>query len=52
MYLYIYFRYNVVLVAGVYQSDSIIYTYISIFCRFFALTGYYKILSLAPCAKQ
>ena len=28
------------------------YTYISIFFRFFPLTGYYKMLSVVPCTIQ
>ena len=51
--------YNVVSVSGVQQSDSIthIYTYVYInvyiiFCRFLSLIGYYKILSIVPCAIQ
>ena len=40
------------LVSAVQQSDSAIHTYISIFFRFFSLIGYYKILSIVPCAIQ
>ena len=43
--------YNVVLVSGVQQSDSVIYIYIFFF-RFFFITGYYKILNIVPCAMQ
>ena len=32
--------------------DSAIYTYISIFLRFFSLLGYYKISGVIPCATQ
>ena len=41
------------LVSGVQHSDSVIYIsiYISFF-RFFSLIGYYKILSIVPCAIQ
>ena len=46
--------YNVVLVSGIEQSDSDIYT-IYIICisfKCFAIIGYYKILSINPCAIQ
>ena len=36
-------------VSGVEQSDSV---YIHIFLRFFSIIGYYKILSIVPCAIQ
>ena len=39
--------YNVVLASGVQQSDAVLYTYI-FFCRFFSITGYYKILNIVP----
>ena len=42
--------YNVALVSGVQQSDSVLY--ISVFFRFFSLIGSYKILSIVPCAIQ
>ena len=35
------------LVSGVHHSDSVIYIY---FFRFFSFIGYYKILSVVPCA--
>ena len=41
--------YNVVLVAGIQQSDSIIYLYI-IFFRLFSIIVYYKMLNTVPCA--
>ena len=41
--------YNVVLVLGIQQSDSVIYWHISIFFRFFSHIGYYRILSWVPC---
>ena len=44
--------YNVMLVSGVQQSDSVLHTHIPIFFRFFALISYYKILSIVPCAIQ
>ena len=45
--------YSVVLVSSVQQSDSVIHMYIYIFSfRFFSLIGYYKILSVVPCAIQ
>ena len=40
--------YNVVLVSGVQQTDSVIHPYISIFFKFFSLIGYYKILGIIP----
>ena len=45
------FHYNVVLVSGIQHSDSVIYINIKLF-RFFSLIGYYKILSIVPCAIQ
>ena len=47
--------YNVVLVSGIQQSDSVIRIYIKIcifFFRFFSIIGYYKILRIVPCAIQ
>ena len=45
--------YNVVLVSGVQQSDSVIHECIYIFFfRFFSIIGYYKILRTVPCALQ
>ena len=44
--------YNVVLVLCVQQSDSVMHTYMSMFFRLFMLIGYYKILSIVPCAMQ
>ena len=45
--------YNVALVLSVQRSDSGIYIYIYIFfSRFFSIIGYYKILSIVPCAIQ
>ena len=41
--------YNVLLVSGIHQSDSVVYTYKYLFLfRFFSLIGYYKILNLIP----
>ena len=42
------------LVSGVQQSDSVIYTYIYVysFSDFFSLIDYYKILSRVLCAIQ
>ena len=46
--------YNVVLVSDVQQSDSVIhiYKYIYSFYMFFSIIGYYKTLSIVPCAIQ
>ena len=41
--------YNVILISGVLQSDSVIH--ISIFFRFFSDIGYYRVLSRVPCAE-
>ena len=41
--------FNVVLVLGVQQSDSVLHTYMSMFFRFFSLIGYYRLLSIVPC---
>ena len=38
--------YNSVLVSGVQQSDSVIYTYTFLF----SIIGYYKVLNVVPCA--
>ena len=41
--------------SGVQQRDSILHTYTRthlFFVRFFSLIGYYKILSIVPCAIQ
>ena len=46
------FIYNVVLVSGVQQSDSVLHTHISIFFSDSFPIGYYKILSVVPCAIQ
>ena len=43
--------YNVVLVSGLQQSDSVI-CICTFFFRFFSIIGYYKILSRVPCAIQ
>ena len=37
---------NVVLVLGAQQSDSVVYS----FSHFFSMIGYYKVLSIFPCA--
>ena len=42
--------YNVVLVPGVQQSDSVIYTIL--FFIFFYMMIYYRILNIVPCAIQ
>ena len=39
--------YVCVLVSGVQQSDSVMYTYLFFF-RFLSITGYYKISSIVP----
>ena len=48
--------YNIVLVSCVQQSDSVnhiyVYTYIHSFFTFSSVIGYYKILSIVPCAIQ
>ena len=44
--------YDVVIVSGVQQSDSVIHTHISIFSRLFSLIGCYKISSIVPCVIQ
>ena len=44
--------YNVVLVSGVQQSDLVVRHIYIFLLRFFSLIGYYKILSIGPCAKQ
>ena len=41
--------YNVVLVAGVQQSDSGIYVY-AFFFIFFSIMVYYRTLNIVPCA--
>ena len=40
--------YNVGLVSGVQQSDSVIHIHISILCRRFSHIGYYRIVSRIP----
>ena len=44
--------YNIVLVLGVWQTVCSIHIYgiYTFFIRFFSITGYYKILSIVPCA--
>ena len=45
--------YSVVLVSGVQQNDSDKYIYThTFFFKFFATIGYYKTLSIVPCAIQ
>ena len=44
--------YNVVLVSGVQQSDSVIHIIYSFFFRFFSLIGYPRTLNRVPCAIQ
>ena len=44
--------YNVVLVSGVQQNDSVIHTHELFFFRFFSHIGYYRILNRGPCAIQ
>ena len=43
--------YNVVLVLDVKPSDSVIHLCVFFF-RFFPTLGYYKMLSIVPCAMQ
>ena len=43
--------YNLVLVSGVQQSDSVLYI-LFIFFRLFSIIGYYKIMSIVPTAIQ
>ena len=45
MQLSLHLIYNIVLVSGVQQSDSILYMY---FFRLFSIMGYYKILNIVP----
>ena len=40
--------YNVVLVPGVQQNDSVIHTHTSFFSIFFSHNGYYRVLSKFP----
>ena len=46
--------YNVMLVSGVQQRESVIHIYISTLCffRFFSHIGRYRVLSRVPCARQ
>ena len=48
--------YSVVIVSGVWQSDSVththIHSFIYIFFFIFSPIGYYKVLSRVPCAVQ
>ena len=44
--------YNVVLVSGVQQSDSVIHIHISILFQIIFFYSYYKILNRVPCAVQ
>ena len=46
--------YNVVLVSGVQQSESVIHIHIStlFFFRLFSHIGHYRVLSRVPCAIQ
>ena len=43
------FIYSVVLVSGVLQNDSVVYTY-TFFFIFFSIIVYYKILNIVPSA--
>ena len=53
MYIGVELIYNVMLVSGVQQSDSVIHIFIyPFFFIFFSHIGYYRILSRAPCAIQ
>ena len=45
----VYLTYNVVLVSGVQQSGSVMYTY-AFFFIFFSIIGYYKTLDIVSCA--
>ena len=51
-FIEMYLIYNVVLVSGVQQSDSVIQHIYLFFSRFFSLIGYCKMLTLGPCAIQ
>ena len=45
--------YNIVLVSGVQQGDSVLYIYVCVyifFFRFSSIIGYYKTLNIVPCA--
>ena len=44
--------YNVVLVSGIWHSDSDVSLSMYFFSRFFSLIGYLKILDIVPCATQ
>ena len=47
------FIYNILLVLGVQKGDSVIHISIYLFFfKFCLITGYYTILSTAPCAAQ
>ena len=50
-YIGVKLTYNVVLVSGVKQSESVIYIY-AFYFRFFSHTGYYRVLSRVHCAIQ
>ena len=52
--IYVELIYNIVLVSGVQQSESVIYLYTHIynFFRLFSIIDYYKILNIIPCAIQ
>ena len=43
--------YNVVLVSGVQQNDSVIHTY-TFFFIFFSIMVYHRIVNVVPCALQ
>ena len=45
-----YLIYNVVLVSGVWKSDSVICVYSLDFFKFFSIIVYYRILNIVPCA--
>ena len=52
-YIGVKLTYNVVLVSGVKQSESVFYIYIyAFYFRFFSHTGYYRVLSRVHCAIQ
>ena len=44
--------YNVVLVSGLMQSESVIYTHLSTTFQILSHTGYYRVLSIAPSVIQ
>ena len=51
-YIRIQLIYNVMLISGLQQSDSIIYTHVSIYVNFFSYIDYYRILGRVPWSIQ